>query len=199
MRLLLSGFEPFGGEQINPSALVTQRILVEGIELRRIILPTEYGRSAETIISEINLFHPDWIIMLGQAAGRAQITPERVALNLDDASIPDNAGSQPREQSIASGPDALFSTLPIQQMVTAMHSAGVPASISNSAGTFVCNHVFYSVMLHISNNQLKARAGFIHIPLLPSQALEKSLPSMDLALICKGLQEAIREMGQSQV
>lgn len=192
MHLLITGFEPFGGEELNPSTLAAARVKVDGVKIDTLVMPTEFGVSSQILLAAIEKMMPDWVIMLGQAAGRCHITPERVAINIDDASIPDNAGNTPRDRTIKpGGPAAYFSTLPIKEMVAAMHNVGVPASVSNTAGTYVCNHVFYRVMDHIANKGLITRAGFIHIPLLPGQALTKAQPSMDLEQCCRGLEAGI--------
>jgi len=193
--LLVTGFEPFGEEAINPSALAAELVQVPGVKKQVLILPTEFNRCTIPVIAAIRQYQPKWVVMLGQASGRTQVTPERLAVNLDDASIPDNAGQQPQEQQISSNaPVAYFSTLPIRDMVVAMRAEGVPAQISNTAGTYVCNHLFYKVMDFLVSSGQQTRAGFIHIPLLPNQVLKDTRPSMELGLCCRGLEAALAEM-----
>lgn len=195
MKVIVTGFEPFGGEEINPSALVAERLQVEGIQITPLLLPTEFKGCSGPLLKAIRELQPDWVVMLGQAAGRTHISLERLAVNLDDARIPDNAGHQPREQKIYDdAPAAYFSTLPVQDMIMAIHAAGVPAAISNSAGTYVCNHLFFTVMDFLARNKLPARAGFIHIPLVPGQALDGSRPAMALDLCVMGIEAGLAEM-----
>jgi len=197
MKVLLTGFDPFGGESLNPSWEVVRQLAqddVEGITLITVQLPTVYGASLKKVTTSINLYKPDVVIALGQAGGRPDISIERVALNINDAPIPDNEGNQPIDTSIVDGgPAAYFSTLPIKRMVAELRSEGIPASISNSAGTFVCNHVMYGILHYIAEQRLPTRAGFIHIPYLPVQAvLHKNAPSMDRETLIRGLKVAIR-------
>jgi pyroglutamyl-peptidase len=157
-------------------------------------VPTAFDTSAEVLLNEISRINPDIVLCVGQAGGRPCLTVERIAINLEDASIPDNKGSQPQDTAIVpGGPDAYFSNLPIKAMVQAMNQSGVPALVSNTAGTFVCNYVMYR-LLHFINTQSKAmKGGFIHVPYSPQQVLSRpSMPSMSLSDIQKGLLAAVK-------
>ena len=177
-KVLLTGFEPFGTATSNPSGEIVKQISGENIVTA--ILPVTYAQSAERLLSLIDEHNPDVVICLGQAEGRTQITPEKVAINLDDARLPDNAGVIRSDVKILdNGPDAYFTTLPIQEMIEAIKAAGVPASVSLSAGAFLCNHVFYVAQNKFAGS--KVRSGFVHVPLMDSQAPEfPGLPTMPL-------------------
>ena len=194
--ILLTGFEPFGGETINPSWEVARALDGEQIGSARVAahrLPCSFGEAAATLRAHIETLRPQWVLALGQAAGRSDFSIERVAINVDDARIPDNAEAQPIDQPVvAGGPSAYFSTLPIKAIVAGLRVAGLPASVSNSAGTFVCNHVFYALM-HALRGQGHARAGFMHLPLLPEQvAHQGGQASMPLNLMVSGVRETLR-------
>ncbi len=190
MRLLLTGFEPFGNSKLNPSGEIVKAINADTIIGS--ILPVTFGGSAQALIELIKLHKPDAVLCLGQAEGRHAMTPERVAVNIDDARIPDNAGNMPTDQHvIGGGPDAYFSTLPVKEMVSAMKAAGVPAALSLSAGTFVCNHLFYSLQHHLQGSTV--RSGFMHVPLMDQQRVEfAGLPTMPLAQMVAGVMAAIK-------
>ena len=177
-KVLLTGFEPFGTATSNPSGEIVKQI--SGDNIVTAILPVTYAQSAERLLSLINQHNPDVVLCLGQAEGRTQITPEKVAINLDDARLPDNAGVQRSDVKILDdGPDAYFTSLPIKEMVDAAKAAGVPASVSLSAGAFLCNHVFYVAQNNFAGT--KVRSGFVHVPLMDSQAPEfPGLPTMPL-------------------
>ncbi|MBR4458586.1 MAG: pyroglutamyl-peptidase I [Clostridia bacterium] len=168
--LLVTAFEPFGADTVNASAEVL-RLLPDEIGPWRIekrLIPVVFGKGAETVIRYAEETRARAVLCLGQSSGRASVTPEQVAINLRDASIPDNAGHQPRNEPVAAGgPDALFATLPAAEMADAIRAAGLPGTRSLSAGTFVCNDVLYSVLLHFRGSAV--RAGFIHVPALPGQ------------------------------
>lgn len=191
--ILLTGFEPFGGETLNPSAEIARKLhgtMIAGHVVVGALLPCVFGAARTELKKQIRTTRPALIICLGQAGGRADITPERVALNLDDARIPDNAGQQPVDAVITrSGPIAYWSTLPIKAMVQALQQRGLPSSVSQTAGTFVCNHVFYSLM-HELRGQKKIRGGFIHVPWLPEQAPAGQL-SLTLAVLTSALAVAL--------
>ena len=189
-RILLTGFQPFHKASDNPSQAIVKALSSEPNLVTR-VLPVEFGKAANEICGVIDEIHPDYVLALGQAEGRKELTPERVAINLDDARIPDNAGNQPLESVIQSnGPAAYFSTLPINVMVSSMQSANVPASISNTAGTFVCNHIFYAIQHHCRD--LNIRSGFMHLPLMSSQTHEfPGLPTMEFELMVKGVRAAL--------
>ena len=176
--ILLTGFEPFGTATSNPSGEIVKQI--SGDNIVTAILPVAYAQSAERLLSLIEQHNPDVVICLGQAEGRTQITPEKVAINLDDARLADNEGVLRNDVKIIEhGPDAYFSTLPVKEMVEAMKAQGIPAAISLSAGAFLCNHVFYVAQNKFAGSNV--RSGFVHVPLMDSQAPEfPGLPTMPL-------------------
>ena len=194
--ILLAGFEPFGGETINPALEVARRLDGRCFGSYQVVtrgLPVVRTLCLEVLTSAIRELDPEIIVALGQASGRTEITPERVAINVDDYRIADNAGAQPVDVPVvAGGPVAYWSTLPIKAMTQAMLDAGVPAKVSNSAGTFVCNHLFYGLMHHLATEGDTRRGGFIHVPYLPEQAVRLSgQPSMALEMIVIGLEAAL--------
>lgn len=184
--ILLTGFAPFNQETTNPSWQAVKQFAAkttsDGSQIHVAELPCEFGRANEVLISLIQQTHADTVICLGQAGGRAEISVERVAINIDDARIADNAGNQPIDQRIlAHGQNAYFSSLPIKAIVQALKHGGIPAQVSQTAGTFVCNHVFYGLMHYAETHPHIKRAGFIHIPYLPEQAVNHAgAPSMSL-------------------
>ena len=190
-KVLLTGFEPFGGESINPSWEAVKQLhgeVIDDVSLVAEQLPTVFGESIAAIEQLIQQHEPDIVICVGQAGGRLHVTPERVAINLDDARIPDNKGNQPIDQSISEkGPVAYWSTLPIKRMVESMKERNVPASVSHTAGTFVCNHVFFGLMDYINRTSSSIRGGFIHIPFIPEQTIHKEAPSLSLETIVEGI------------
>lgn len=192
-RVLLTGFEPFGGETINPSAEIARLLhgtVVAGHEIRSALLPCVFRAAITELQHQLQVTKPALVICMGQAGGRPDITPERVAINVDDARIADNAGGQPIDRPIRpKGPAAYWSTLPIKAIVAALQQRGVPASVSQTAGTFVCNHVFYGLM-HTLRGQGKIRGGFIHVPFLPEQAKEGQ-PSLPLETMVAAVTVAI--------
>lgn len=196
MRLLLTGFEPFAGDTRNPSADLVAALAAgppPGISLATAILPVAHTRLDAALDAAIAAAAPDTVLSLGLAGGRAEMSVERVAINLDDARIPYNDGEQPLDQPVvAGGPAAYFATVPVKAMVAAIRAAGTPAGVSHSAGTFGCNHVFY-VASHLAATRLAGmRAGFIHLPYLPEQAAaQRGAPSMALATMLAGLRAAI--------
>lgn len=171
--VLLTGFQPFGGEQVNPSWQAVSALHGTRIAGHRVVareLPVAFGKSLKALRAALKETQPSLVICVGQAGGRAQLSLERVAINVDDARIPDNAGQQPIDAPVvADGPAAYFSTLPIKAMREALRGAGFPVEVSQTAGTYVCNHVFYGLM-HALRRQRTVRAGFIHIPYSPAQA-----------------------------
>ena len=194
--ILVVGFEPFGGEPINPALEVARRLdgrRFGGHALVARELPVVHGACLERLAAAIAELDPAVVVALGQAGGRAEITPERVAINVDDYRIADNAGGQPVDVPVvAGGPVAYWSSLPIKAMVSAMLAAGVPAKVSNSAGTFVCNHLFYGLMHHLAAEGNVRRGGFVHVPYLPEQAARFSgQPSMALETMLRGLKAAL--------
>lgn len=195
MKILVTGFDPFGGESVNPAweAVKSLPSEINGATVKTLQIPTVFNESADKVFAVIDEFQPDAIVCVGQAGGRTAVTPERVAINMDDARIPDNIKQQPIDVVIKEdGAPAYFSTLPIKAMVQNMLKAGVPASVSNTAGTFVCNHIMYQVLYYIDKKGLNAKAGFIHIPFMPTQVLDKpTQPSMSLDDIIKGLTSCV--------
>ncbi len=194
--VLITGFEPFGGDTLNPSALAVQALngrLVAGRRVEGKVLPCIFGMSQTALREEIRRTQPELVICTGEAGGRGDISLERVAINIEDASIPDNAGNQPVDRPVfQGGPPAYWSTLPVKAIVAALRKADLPADVSQSAGTFVCNHVFYGLMRTLARKR-KVRGGFIHVPYLPEQARRAAdgSPSLPLDEIIRGLEIAI--------
>lgn len=194
-KILVTGFDAFGGEKINP-ALEVIKLLPKKIgenEIKVLEIPTVYRKSLEKIEQEIISFDPDFILSIGQAGGRSDISIERVAINVDDFRIKDNEGNQPIDEKIfVDGENAYFSTLPIKAIQNEIEKNKILASISNTAGTFVCNHIFYGIRYLIEKKYKDKKAGFIHIPYLPEQVLGKNgQASMSLENILKGITIAI--------
>lgn len=191
MKVLITGFDPFGGEKINPAleAVMALPDTIGDIEVIKLEIPTVFGKSLAAIHEAVAKHQPDIVISVGQAGGRFGISPERVAINIDDARIKDNEGNQPVDVKVVeNGAAAYFSNLPIKAMTQAMVNAGIPASVSNSAGTFVCNHVMYGILHMIHTEYPHMRGGFIHVPYIPAQVTNKpNMPSMSQADITKGL------------
>jgi len=182
---LVTGFTPFGGETINPSQRIAQELHGQIIAGHRIIgatLPTEFAASLPALDALIERHRPALVLALGQAGGRAEISLERVAVNLIDARIADNAGAQPVDvRVVEKAPNAYFSTLPLKAMLAALQRHGIPATLSHSAGTFVCNQVFYGLAHALARSRRRARGGFIHVPYLPEQAARHAgAPHMSL-------------------
>ena len=193
-KVLLSGFEPFGGESINPSLELIRQLQNERfqeIEVHLIQLPVVFGESIAKLRAAITEIDPDIVIGIGQAGGRTALSLERVALNVDDAVIADNAGNQPVDLAIdPAGPAAYFSTLPIKKMMQAARAAGAPALVSNTAGTYVCNHLMYGIMHTLAGTE--KLGGFIHIPYLPAQVVDKpAQPAMALETMLSGIRAMI--------
>ncbi|AOE98257.1 MULTISPECIES: pyroglutamyl-peptidase I [Serratia] len=194
-KVLITGFEPFGGERLNPSWEVVKQLNDLELVGTRIVarqLPCVFGAALEALNAAIDEVQPLMVLAVGQAGGRTDITIERVAINVDDARIPDNQGQQPVDEPIvAGGPAAYFSTLPIKAMVSSMREAGIPASVSQTAGTYVCNHVMYG-LLHRLSGQREVKGGFIHIPYLPEQAAaHPGAPSMAASTVLFALELAV--------
>lgn len=195
MKVLVTGFEPFGGEKINPALEAVKMLKDEilGAEIVKLELPTVFGKSKEILEKALEKERPDIVICVGQAGGRDKISIERVAINVDDASIPDNEGNQPMDKPIfEDGSAAYFSKLPIKEIVNRLKENKIPAEVSNSAGTYVCNHIMYSLLYNIDKKYPNTLGGFIHIPYIPEQVIDKRMaPSMSLEHIVKGLTIAI--------
>jgi pyroglutamyl-peptidase len=184
--VLLTGFDPFDGAAINPSWEAVRRLdgwTGEGFRVEVRELPCVFGDAAQALRGVVDALRPDLVIAVGQAGGRPEISIERIAINVDDARIPDNAGRQPVDLPIvAGGPAAYFTTLPIKAMAAAIRARGIKAGVSQTAGTFVCNHVFYALMHHLRERGQAVKAGFIHVPFLPEQAAAWPTPTPDMAL-----------------
>jgi len=196
MTILITAFEPFGGEDRNPSLEAMQRLpeFIGGARIHKLALPTAFYEAPKQAIAALDAHRPEAVICLGQAGGRAGIALERVAINVDDARIPDNLGQQPVDAPIAAeGPAAYFCTLPIKNMAAAIKEAGIPASISNSAGTYVCNHLTYALLHHAATTGLTTRIGFIHVPFMASQAEGRTppVPFLSLDSIVAGITAAV--------
>jgi len=189
--VLVTGFEPFGGESTNPSWDVCEQLPreVAGLRVETQRVPCEFRRSIEVVAEAIERTHPELVILLGQAGGRSRIGVERVAVNVDDARIPDNAGQQPVDEPVAAnGPPAYFSSLPVKAMVGAMRAAGVPTELSNTAGTYVCNHLMYGVLHFLAaSGRKQVRAGFVHVPYAEEQVLDSAAPGMAIDSMVKGI------------
>jgi pyroglutamyl-peptidase len=194
--VLLTGFQPFGGEQVNPSWQAVSALHGTRIAGHRVVareLPVAFGASLKALRAALRDMRPALVICVGQAGGRAQLSLERVAINIDDARIPDNTGQQPVDVPVvAEGPAAYFSTLPVKAMRHALNTAGFPAEVSQTAGTYVCNHVFYGLM-HALRRQRIVRAGFIHIPYSPAQAsMHPGTPSVAVETVTEALRLAVK-------
>ena len=190
-KLLITGFDPFGGADRNPSreAVMALPDVIGDYTLFKLEIPTVFGLAAETVLRAATDLRPDAILCVGQAGGRAAITPEVVAINLREVSIPDNHGNQPQNTPVVeNAPAAYFSTLPVRHMVEAVKAAGVPCALSYSAGVFVCNDLLYTLLHHYDGTD--TRVGFVHIPYLPEQAGE-GVPSLPLCEAVKGLTAVI--------
>jgi pyroglutamyl-peptidase len=193
--VLLTGFAPFGGESLNPSWQAVRALHGRRINGHRIVsrqLPVEFGASLKELRTAIRQSRPALVLCVGQAGGRASMSLERVAINVDDARIPDNAGAQPVDSEIVKdGPAAYFTGLPIKAMLMALRDAGIPAEISQTAGTYVCNHVFYGLMHALRNRRI--RGGFVHIPYSPEQAeRHPGAPALSVETVVQGLRIALQ-------
>ncbi len=226
MKILLTAFTPFDGEKINPAleAMKLVKDRIDDVEVVKVEVPTVFRKSIQVVTEAIEKEKPDFVLSIGQAGGREGITPERVAINIDDARIPDNEGNQPVDEPIfPDGANAYFSTLPVKAMVEAIRREGLPSSLSNSAGTYVCNHLMYGVLYflkkkncQVGKGQLQykdscllndgeekrraVKAGFIHVPYLPEQTKnQKNLPSLPLLDMVRGLEAAICAIAEHEV
>jgi len=192
MKALVAGFDAFGGDKVNPSALAVRQLKrkLGGVVVHTAVLPTSYARSAIALRGAIHEVRPDLVLCVGQAGGRAELCLERVAINVQDARIKDNDGKQPIDRPVVrEGPAAHFATLPIKACVAEMRKAGLPAAVSNTAGTFVCNNVFYALMDLAARHPIPMRGGFLHIPYVPEQVARLgNAPSMALDDIVRGIE-----------
>ncbi|MBY0215925.1 pyroglutamyl-peptidase I [Paenibacillus illinoisensis] len=200
MKILISGFEPFGGDAVNPTGELMDALaqeVMEGAELKTVLLPVHFDECADLLITEMEAYGPDVVIACGLAKGRTAVTPERIAVNVKDippGSYADNQGQRPVDEPITEGsPDGLFSTLPIREMVNNMTAAGIPASVSNTAGTYICNNTMYRVLDYIRLQQLPIRAGFVHFPASTEMSLlQPSVPSLPISAMLDALRVMIR-------
>lgn len=187
-RVLVTGFEPFGGERTNPSFDAVR--LLDGVVA--VELPCTFAGALPALRTAIDEHEPDLVLCVGQAGGRAAVTVEKVAVNLAEARIPDNAGAQPSDEPVVEGgPAAYFAHLPVKAMVQAARSCGVPAQVSYTAGTFVCNQVAYGLAHLIETERPGLRGGFVHVPYSPDQVVDQAQPSMDTAVVARALQAMI--------
>lgn len=202
MKILVTGFDPFGGEKINPAIESVKKLNDEiaGAKIIKLEIPTVCHESLRVIDEAISKYDPDVILSIGQAGGRSDITVERIGINIDDCRIPDNAGNQIIDEPVfKDGPAAYFVNLPIKAMVAKIQDYQIPASVSNTAGTFVCNHVTYGVRHLIETKYPGKKSGFIHIPFLPQQVIDKkNMPSMSLNTIVMGLTAAIEAIVETK-
>lgn len=203
MKILLTGFDPFGGQPINPALEAVKLVSdkVGDVEVVKLEVPTVFYKSIEVVDKAIEEVKPDVVVCVGQAGGRYHITPERVAINVNDARIPDNEGNQPVEGAIfEDGQPAYFTTLPVKAMVAAIRDANIPSSLSNTAGTYVCNHLMYGVLYLADKKYPGLKAGFIHVPFIPSQTLDRPSPApfMEVEMIAKGLEAAIKAIADNE-
>lgn len=202
MKVLVTGFDPFGGETINPAweAVKMMRDEIAGAEIVKLQIPVVVGTSIEKIHEKMKEIQPDLVLSIGQAGGRFGVTPERVAINVTDARIPDNEGHQPIDEVIfEDGPAAYFTNLPVKAMVQAIKDAGYPAVLSNSAGTYICNHVMYGILYYIEKEFPGVRGGFIHVPYAAAQVVDKpGTPSMSITDISASLEAAVRAAVENQ-
>lgn len=201
MKILVTAFDPFGEEKTNP-ALEAVKLLPETIgehTITKLEIPTVFNESVEVIKQQLKIESYDAVLSIGQAGGRFELTPERVGINVDDARIADNKGNQPIDEVIQQdGASAYFSNMPVKRLTQAIKDAGVPASLSNSAGTFVCNHVLYQLGYLHATAFSHIQFGFIHVPFIPEQVTNKpNTPSMALNTIVTGLEAAIAALSEN--
>lgn len=208
MKIMISGFEPFGKMTINPTEELlkdAENFSIEGVEVTTILLPVNYDECAEKLVAKIDELQPDIVISCGLAAGRTAITPERIGINVKDTGsgdpYPDNRGHVPVDERIdEDGPDGLFSTLPIRQIEKNLKAEHIPAAISNTAGTFICNNTLYAVLNHIRKNKLPIKAGFIHFPASTEMSSRNpSLPSLPQELMARALNEIVETCAREAV
>lgn len=199
MKILITGFEPFGGEAVNPSWEAVKRLpdTVAGAALVKLRLPTSFSRARDVMEDAIQALRPDAVLSVGQAGGRAAVTVERVAVNLADARIPDNDGWQPVDEPLEpDGPTAYFATVPVKKIAENIQAHGIPCQVSNTAGTYVCNAVLYCALYLTATEYPNLRAGFLHVPYSLEQAAQKTtaVPSMSLETMTQALRLAIETM-----
>ncbi|GIH11972.1 pyroglutamyl-peptidase I [Rugosimonospora africana] len=200
-RVLLTGFEPFNGADLNPSWAAVRLAAASplpGVDLHTQLLPCVFGAASEVLWDAVELLDPDAVIAVGQAGGNPGLAVERIAVNLDDATIPDNAGAQPVDQPIVpDGPVGYFATIPVKECVAAVRATGVPAAVSESAGRFVCNHVMYQ-LLHRAATRRPGRliGGFVHVPFAPEQVLDTGRPCLPSSTVALGLRTVVTRVAR---
>lgn len=201
MKILISGFVPFGGSTMNPTEKLIEDIIHRpfgGAEIQTMLLPVHFDDCAALLLEKVHSYGPDAVIACGVAAGRTAITPEKIAVNLKDISpdapFPDNKGRRPQDEPInPAGPDGLFTTLPVRRMVNRLKEAGIPASISYTAGTFICNNTMYALLDYIRTQQPSMLGGFVHFPACTEMAADKpSLPTLGHETMLKGLEIIVK-------
>ncbi len=201
MKILVTAFDPFGGDSINPAQEAVRMLhdTISGAEIVKLDVPVVFGKSVAVVYEAMKKEKPDVTLCIGQAGGRFCITPERVAINIDDGRIPDNEGNQPVDQPIfEDGDAAYFASIPIKAMVDKIKSVGIPAAVSNTAGTYVCNHLMYGILYHIAKEFPGMKGGFVHVPFLHEQVLERrDVPSFSKEDIVKGLEAAIAAIAEN--
>ncbi len=202
MKILITGFDPFGDETINPAYEAVKLLpdKIKGAKIYKLEIPTVMNKSIEKTIEKIKEIEPNIVINVGQAGGRYYITPEKVAINLNDFRIPDNEGNQISDQQIyEDGETAYFTTLPVKAMVKKMKEANIPATLSYTAGSFICNHVMYGILYYVNKNNLNIKSGFIHIPYMTEQVIEKkNEPSLSLETLKEGLVKSIEAVIENE-
>lgn len=195
MTILVTGFDPFGGEAVNPAYEAVKKLpnTIEGHDVIKLEIPTVFGKSGQTLVAALEKYQPELVLCVGQAGGRTDLSFEKVAINFMEARIPDNEGKQPFNQPVISdGATAYFTNLPIKAMAKAVRESGIPSSISYTAGTFVCNELMYHLLHWIDTHNASVRGGFVHVPFAPEQAAQKSgVASMSIDMISQGLYEAL--------
>ncbi|QLK86322.1 pyroglutamyl-peptidase I [Staphylococcus sp. 17KM0847] len=200
MNILVTAFDPFGGEKVNPALEAVKRLpgKIGEHTITTLEIPTVFHKSKDVIAEQLKKQHYDAVLAVGQAGGRFEITPERVGINLDDARIADNEGNQPIDEPIQQdGAPAYFSTLPVKHMTAAIKKSGIPARLSNTAGTFVCNHILYQLGYLADKLYPDLKYGFIHVPFIPEQVVDKTnMPAMSIETITVGLEAAIKSIGE---
>jgi len=191
IKALVTGFEPFDGDALNPSAEILKRLpeSMGRLTIETALLPTSFGRGVAALDAALDRYRPDIVLAVGLSARRSRLSLERVAINLMDSAAPDNDGTRPQDRSVAAdGPAGYWATLPLKPALAALLRAGLPAEISNTAGTFVCNAVFYALMHRAAAGDPEFRAGFLHVPMLPQQAAIRDGASMALEHMIQGVQ-----------
>ncbi len=202
MKILLTAFDPFGEDVVNPALEAVKIVRTEELaaEVVKLEVPTVFHKSIQTVQAAMEEHKPDVVLCIGQAGGRYALTPERVAINVDDARIKDNEGNQPIDVPVfADGKNAYFSSLPIKAIVEYIKQEGLPAAVSNSAGTFVCNHLMYGVLYTIEKAYPACRGGFIHVPFIPEQVVNRpNTPYMALEDIARGIEAALKAILENE-